>query len=106
MSKELPTPGAIRSRPGKPKPRRDALVESRHQALLLKPGKETAALVDQEASVIARTVEVIGDRSEALRWMGTPVRALDYATPISLVATAKGRQAVITVLGRLEHGVL
>lgn len=106
MSKELPTPGAIRSGPGKPNPRRDALVEGKHQALHLKPGSEMAALVDQEASVIARAVEVIGDRGEALRWMGTPVRALDYATPISLVATVKGRQAVVTVLGRLEHGVL
>jgi uncharacterized protein (DUF2384 family) len=38
--------------------------------------------------------------------MGTPVQALDYATPVSLLATGKGREAVMVVLGRLEHGVL
>jgi uncharacterized protein (DUF2384 family) len=41
-----------------------------------------------------------------MRWLRTPVRALDYATPISLLHDALGRDAVLTVLGRLEHGVL
>jgi putative toxin-antitoxin system antitoxin component (TIGR02293 family) len=59
-----------------------------------------------EASVIQRAAEVLGDRSDAMRWLGTPVRALDYATPISLLHDAKGREAVLTVIGRLEHGVL
>jgi putative toxin-antitoxin system antitoxin component (TIGR02293 family) len=59
-----------------------------------------------EASVLDRAVEVIGARSEAMRWMGTPVRALDYATPVSLLATAKGRATVLAVLGKLEHGVM
>lgn len=61
---------------------------------------------DDEASVLNRAFEVIGDKTGALRWMGTPVRALEYATPVSLIGTRKGRQAVITLLGRLEHGVL
>ena len=59
-----------------------------------------------ETSVLNRAFEVIGDKNDALRWMGTPVRALEYATPVSLIGTRKGRQAVITLLGRLEHGVL
>ena len=59
-----------------------------------------------EAAVIRRTVEVIGDRSSAMRWLGTPVRALNYATPISLLHDPDGRDAVLSVLGRLEHGVL
>jgi putative toxin-antitoxin system antitoxin component (TIGR02293 family) len=57
-------------------------------------------------TVTRRAVEVIGDRERALRWMGTPVRALGYSTPISLLSTVPGEQAVLTVLGRLEHGVL
>jgi len=57
------------------------------------------------ATVLRRAVEVIGDREQALRWMGTPVRALGYATPISLLSTVEGEQAVFTVLGRLEHGI-
>jgi putative toxin-antitoxin system antitoxin component (TIGR02293 family) len=59
-----------------------------------------------EASVLDRAVEVIGEKGEAMRWMGTPIRALDYATPVSLLATAKGRATVLAVLGRIEHGVM
>ena len=59
-----------------------------------------------EAAVIHRAAEVIGDRSDAMRWLGTPVRALNYATPISLLHDSKGREDVLSVLGRLEHGIL
>ena len=59
-----------------------------------------------EMAILDRAVDVIGDKSEALRWMGTPIRALDYATPISLIATAPGRKSVLSVLDKLEHGVL
>jgi putative toxin-antitoxin system antitoxin component (TIGR02293 family) len=59
-----------------------------------------------EAAVIHRAAEVLGDRSDAMRWLGTPVRALNYATPISLLHDSKGREDVLTVLGRLEHGIL
>lgn len=56
--------------------------------------------------IMVRALQVIGDKGEALRWLGTPVPALGYATPISLCGSADGQQAVLTVLGRLEHGVL
>jgi putative toxin-antitoxin system antitoxin component (TIGR02293 family) len=56
-------------------------------------------------SVINRAAQVIGDRDEAMRWLGTPVRALDYATPISLLATREGVTRVEDVLGQMEHGV-
>jgi putative toxin-antitoxin system antitoxin component (TIGR02293 family) len=59
-----------------------------------------------ETEVMRRATEVLGDAPSAMRWLGTPVRALDYATPISLLHDASGREAVLTVLGRLEHGVL
>jgi len=59
-----------------------------------------------EAAVIHRAAEVLGDRSDAMRWLGTPVRSLNYATPISLLHDSKGREDVLIVLGRLEHGVL
>jgi uncharacterized protein (DUF2384 family) len=56
--------------------------------------------------VIQRAVEVIGSREEAMRWLGTPVRALDYATPISCLRDAAGREQVLSVLEQLESGVL
>lgn len=57
-------------------------------------------------AVHARAVEVIGSEERALRWLGSPIPALDYATPVSLLTSEEGRDAVLDVLGRLEHGVL
>jgi putative toxin-antitoxin system antitoxin component (TIGR02293 family) len=59
-----------------------------------------------QAAIIHRAKEVIGDQSDAMRWLGTPVRALNFATPISLLHDSKGREEVLSVLGRLEHGIL
>ena len=55
--------------------------------------------------IIDRATEVIGDRNEAMRWLGTPVRGLGFATPISLLATLEGQMRVNDVLGQMEHGV-
>jgi hypothetical protein len=55
--------------------------------------------------IIERVVEAIGDREQAMRWLGTPVRALDFATPISMLATTSGKRRVLDVLGQMEHGV-
>lgn len=56
-------------------------------------------------SIIERAVEVVGDRVEAMRWLGTPVRALGFATPISVLATREGALRVMDVLGQMEHGI-
>ena len=66
-----------------------------------KPGPLDLAI----ESVITRATQVIGNREEAMRWLGTPVRALDYATPVSLLGTRKGSARVHDVLGQMEHGV-
>ena len=55
--------------------------------------------------VYARAVEVIGNSDKAMRWFGDPVPALNYATPVSLLNTTDGRDAVLDVLGRMEYGV-
>jgi uncharacterized protein (DUF2384 family) len=56
--------------------------------------------------IVQRAIEVIGGREEAMRWLGTPVRALDYATPISRLHDPRSREQVLSVLTQLEHGVL
>lgn len=56
--------------------------------------------------ILDRATDVIGDRDEASRWLGTPVRALNFATPVSLLTNAQGKEAVEIVLTKLEHGVL
>jgi len=92
-------------------------TETRGQAIAKKPaakdiGKAVWAPVTAEAKlgmtidpIIETIVEVMGDREKALRWLGTPVRALDFATPISIMATPAGKKRVLDVVGQMEHGV-
>ncbi len=61
-----------------------------------------AKVLDQ---TILRATEVLGNRDEAMRWLGTPVRALDYATPISISGTKEGIDRVNHVLGQMEYGI-
>lgn len=65
--------------------------------------QETVESID---AIVERAVDVIGDRDEALRWLGTPVRALEYATPVSLLSTAEGQHLVLTALSKLSHGIV
>ena len=90
----------MRSNPSSPLPNAGSLAQTA-------PSVPSLEVEDQaQASLIRRAVEVVGEQADAMRWLGTAVRALDYATPISLLHDAKGREAVLTALGRLEHGVL
>jgi hypothetical protein len=69
---------------------------------------ETAVLkADPEelTKAVARATEVFGDEDMALRWLGTPVAALEYATPISCLGTHQGAIRVNDVLTQIEHGV-
>ena len=54
---------------------------------------------------VARATDVFGDKDAAFRWLGTPVAALDYATPISCLGTHQGAVRVDDVLTQIEHGV-
>ena len=69
----------------------------------LLPKKQTDP--EQVTKTIARATEVLGDQDAALRWLGTPVPALDYATPISILGTPHGVTRVNDVLVQMEHGV-
>jgi hypothetical protein len=55
--------------------------------------------------LIVRAIEVLGSRDEAMRWLGTPVRALNLATPISILGSKEGVERVNDVLGQMEHGI-
>lgn len=57
-------------------------------------------------SVVERAIEVIGEPADAMRWLGTPLRALDYATPISQLHNSAGQEQILAILTQLEHGVL
>ncbi|GHA88345.1 type II RES/Xre toxin-antitoxin system antitoxin [Modicisalibacter luteus] len=46
-----------------------------------------------------------GDRARARRWLLTPVRGLGGRRPVEMVATTAGSEAILDLIGRLEHGV-
>lgn len=50
------------------------------------------------AGVVDRAVEVFGDQEYALAWLGTPLEALGYATPISKLGDRAGVKEVMDVL--------
>ncbi|HRP94783.1 MAG TPA: DUF2384 domain-containing protein [Rhodocyclaceae bacterium] len=57
------------------------------------------------ARVVERAVEVFEDEAAALDWLKSPNAALGGASPISLLDTDLGSDAVLDTLGRIEHGV-
>jgi putative toxin-antitoxin system antitoxin component (TIGR02293 family) len=62
-------------------------------------------IADTVKDVLESAIKVIGDKQKAMRWLGTPIRALNFATPISVLADPGGKNSVLDVLTRLEHGV-
>ena len=48
---------------------------------------------------------MLGDRASAPRWIRKPNRALGGGSPIELLDLDLGLDAVLNVLGRIEHGV-
>jgi putative toxin-antitoxin system antitoxin component (TIGR02293 family) len=60
---------------------------------------------EELTKAVARAKEVFGDEDAAFRWLGTPVAALDYATPVSCLGTPQGVMRVNDVLTQIEHGV-
>jgi len=75
--------------------------------------KETSSLLAQGegermvrfARVLTKAQDVLGSLEKAKSWMKLENRALGGATPMSLLDTDIGAQAVQDVLGRIEYGV-
>jgi putative toxin-antitoxin system antitoxin component (TIGR02293 family) len=57
------------------------------------------------ADALAHAIDVLGSREKARRWLGEPNRALGGASPMSLLDTGLGAQAVDELLVRIDHGV-
>lgn len=68
------------------------------------PRDETAKLV-RVARVIERAEEVFDDQDAARDWLKAPNAALGGDTPMSMLDTEVGAEAVLETLGRIEHGV-
>lgn len=65
---------------------------------------ESAKLI-RLARVVGRAHEVFEDLDAGLDWLKSRNAALSGATPLSLLDTDIGAEAVLDTLGRIEHGV-
>lgn len=54
---------------------------------------------------LAAAEQLTGSRESAEIWLGRYVRALD-ARPVDLLESDGGLEVVLTVIGRLEHGIV
>lgn len=57
------------------------------------------------AEVLAKAIDVFGDKKEAERWLDEPAIGLEGYRPIELLSTPAGVEVVETFLDRLEYGV-
>jgi len=69
-----------------------------------------AKMEDEEsvryAKVLVAAVSLFGNEQQALRWLKEPVRALGNKRPIDMLSNDANAEAVLNVIGRLEHGVI
>lgn len=63
---------------------------------------DQAARVDR---LRARAEQVFGEPNKAALWLNRPNRSLNHQTPLETIQTDTGLQWVLTILGRIEHGV-
>lgn len=66
---------------------------------------EESAKVVRLARCISRASEVFKDLDSAIDWLKHANRVLGGVTPLSLLDTDVGMEAVSDLLGRIEHGV-
>jgi putative toxin-antitoxin system antitoxin component (TIGR02293 family) len=66
--------------------------------------EESAKLV-RLARAIARAEEVFEDLDRAVDWLRSVNPSLGSATPLSLLDTEIGAEALMDTLGRIEHGI-
>ena len=72
--------------------------------------KPSGSFWDEQSSknmekLYERGLEVFGDKDIFKDWMITDIIALGNKKPIDLIDTPEGIQSVLTVLGRIEHGI-
>jgi putative toxin-antitoxin system antitoxin component (TIGR02293 family) len=66
---------------------------------------EESAKIVRLARVVARATEVFEGLDPSLDWLKSPNATWSGATPLSLLDTDIGAEAVLDTLGRIEHGV-
>lgn len=55
--------------------------------------------------ILDRGIEVFGDEKKFRRWLCSKIQALGNRRPIDVLRETGGKEQVLTILGRIEHGV-
>jgi putative toxin-antitoxin system antitoxin component (TIGR02293 family) len=78
-------------------------LDRRRMTGRLKPDESERVL--RLAQVYDMAVEVFGGQKKAESWLKKPARGLGGKIPLEYADTNLGAQEVITLLGRIEHGI-
>lgn len=62
--------------------------------------------IEDVVEVVVRGIEVLESKDDFIHWLKSPIRALGYKTPLSMLETKEGIQLVLDVLGRIEYGII
>lgn len=57
------------------------------------------------AQMLNRTIEVLGSKEQAVRWLKNPRTYFGGKPPLDFADTELGSREVLNLLGRIEHGV-
>lgn len=68
------------------------------------PAEASRGEGDPEVELVRKAAAILGTE-QMVRWMKMSILSLNHRTPLSLMATAEGREQVEQALGRIEHGV-
>jgi hypothetical protein len=66
---------------------------------------DRAALESVPEHLRSRLLEVFGDAAIAGEWLTTKIMPLGGRAPIDTLMRADGEEAILAILGRIEHGV-
>lgn len=61
---------------------------------------------ERYAKVLIEAVSLLGDERKALRWLKSSVKGLGDKRPVDMLSNDVDAEAVLNIIGRLEHGVL
>lgn len=86
-----------------------AMSESTYQRRLKSPevllkGDEAEKTIEL-SSVVAKGLEVFEDETDFRTWLAAPLPALGGQTPRALMGSTLGRQQVLDLLVRIQHGL-
>ena len=86
------------------------LLHTSYRNLARKEGQDMmdphkSEMILELATFAQRGVEVLGSHQSFKDWLQSPIRSLDFKTPLDYLDTTFGIKMLLKILGRLEHGV-